>query len=593
MSTDSPQLAGSDFFEEFQKEFLDEASYLLELCEESYLNLERPENRRDELSKIFRLAHSIKATGAAVGFLDISRFTHSIEDCVTILRANPDLVNSEIISLFLRIGDALKYRIKMLKEKSTEAWDVTELENEIKAIAAELAQDHTQTQIHPVKSNQVTQVLHPVNGSSPIMPKPSEGKELPKEKKPNGQNTKSQQTSVKVDTERIDSVLDMVGELVVLKSQLKNEANGSHSTPKMNDLVSLLDKSIRELQDKALGMRMTPLKTLFLKTQRVVRDLSVKLNKPMEFVMTGEETELDRNMVELLGDPLMHIVRNALDHGIEPVDKRKTLGKSEKGTLTLQAQQVGGRVIVKVIDDGGGISRENIIKKAKEVGLTSGGKTPDAMSEQEVLQLIFAPGFSTATCVSDVSGRGVGLDVVKTNIDQLKGNIEIKTEMGKGTSFIISVPLTTSISDGMQVTCEGQAFILPLDRIRELMDIKNETTTKLDEGQEVLNIRGKILPVLNLAKSLKKILDYTRTSQEKQNNNSEISNTIVVVESSTNGLVAIRVQAVVGQVQVVLKPLGEYFLACKEVAGAAILGDGKVALVLDIDNLKTGESQAA
>ncbi len=589
MPSDSPQIAGSDFFEELQKEFLDETGYLLELCEEAYLNLEKPEHRREELNKIFRLAHSMKTTGAALGLMDISHFTHRIEDCVMILRVNPDMVNSEIISLFLKTGDALKHRIKMLKEKSTEPWDVAELENEVKAIVSELAREYS-TQNQQPKSTQAP-LGNPVNTS--VKPKTSEGKDFSKEKKSNGQNGKPQQTSVKVDTERIDSVLDMVGELVVLKSQLKNEASGSHSTPKMNDLVSLLDKSIRELQDKALGMRMTPLKTLFLKTQRVVRDLSVKLSKPMDFVMMGEETEIDRNMVELLGDPLMHIVRNALDHGIEPADKRKALGKPEKGTITLHAQQVGGRVIVKVIDDGGGISRENIVKKAKEVGLTSGGKPPDALSEQEVLQLIFAPGFSTAKYVSDVSGRGVGLDVVKTNIEQLKGNIEIKTEIGKGTSFIISVPLTTSISDGMQVTCEGQSFILPLDRIRELMDIKNETTTKLDEGQEVLNIRGKILPVLNLAKSLKKILEYSGANRENQNNNSENPNTLVIVESSTNGLVAIRVQAVIGQVQVVLKPLGEYFLACKEVAGAAILGDGKVALVLDIDNLKTGESQAA
>jgi two-component system chemotaxis sensor kinase CheA len=591
MSIDNDQA----FIEEIQRDFLEETTFLLEQCEESYLKLEKPENRAEELGKIFRLAHSMKGAGASVGFLDLSAFAHVVEDCLTILRVTPELVSSDIISLLLRSGDAFKIRVKMLKEKSTEPWDVRALTEEVKAATLALGGAGIATKEAPAPlvtpvtpSSAPAAAVTPVAASSaspaPAAPPaddhaaPASGGAQSSAPRP-GQK---QSSSVKVDTDRIDAVLDMVGELVVLKSQLTTETEAYRSNLRLNGLVSLIEKSIRDLQDKALGMRMTPLKSLFLKTQRVVRDLSVKLNKPVDFQMQGEDTEIDRTMVELLGDPLMHIARNALDHGIEKADRRQQAGKPPAGKITLIAQQMGGRVVVKISDDGGGIDREKILKKALEKGLVPQDRTPESISDQEVYQLIFAPGFSTAETVSDVSGRGVGMDVVKTNVEKLKGTIEIKTRLGQGSTFEISLPLTTSITDGMQVQAAGQPFILPLDGIRELVDFNESATTQMHDGNEVLNVRGKLLPIIDLDMALGYASERVSGAEK----------TIVVVEGN-RGIRAIRVDAVLGQVQVVLKTLGDYFSASRGIAGAAIMGDGKVALVLDIDNIESKESRAA
>ncbi len=579
METESDQM----FMEELQRDFLDEASFLVEQCEEAYLNLDKPENRREELSKIFRLAHSLKGAGSSVGFADLSHFAHVIEDCLTILRVNPDLVDAHAISLLLRAGDAIKIRIQMLKEKSTDPWKVEELYNELKVLVGRLSG----IPLNVEKASVAVEEVNTVVATMPDAKKVITDEQLHEENKKKSNLAaaiKTHTNSVKVDTDRIDSVLNMVGELVVIKSQLMNETlHGEKSNSKLNDLVSHLDKSIRDLQERALGMRMTPLKNLFLKTQRITRDLSLKLNKPIKFEMGGEDTEIDRNMIELLGDPFMHIVRNALDHGIEKLETRVASGKPASGTIKIIAQQSGGRIIVRISDDGGGISREKIIKKALEKGLISADKIPDKMPEQEVFQYIFAPGFSTADQISDVSGRGVGMDVVKTNIEQLKGTIDIKSEIGKGTTFIISVPLTTSITEGMQVICSGQQYILPLDRIRELIDNEEEITTQLTPDKLMLKVRENILPVVDLAQLSGH--SYFASPEPTEANQSKRNNTVIVVESS-QGLLALRLNAVIGQVQVVLKPMGDYFSTCPGIAGAAILGDGKVALVLDVDNLE-------
>lgn len=379
--------------------------------------------------------------------------------------------------------------------------------------------------------------------------------------------------SVKIDTERIDAVLGVVGELVVLKSQLMNETQAYTSNLKLNAIVSLIEKSIRDLQDKALGMRMTPLKSLFIKTQRIARDLSVKLGKPVEFEMSGEETEIDRTMVELLGDPLMHLVRNALDHGIERPEQRAAAGKIGKGVIRLSAQQAGSRVIVKISDDGAGINEEKIIRKAMEKNLVPSTQDPHRLEPQQIYQLIFAPGFSTAEVVSDVSGRGVGMDVVKSNIDKLKGTIHIESQKGLGTTFIISVPLTTSITEGMQIQCAGQRYVLPLDGIRELIDFNGAAITINNTDREIFNARGSLLPVIDLDKVF-----HTQASSSQ-------TKTIIVVETN-KGRIALKVEAVLGQVQVVLKAMGEFFSSAPGIAGAAILGDGKIALVLDVDSLE-------
>jgi two-component system chemotaxis sensor kinase CheA len=564
-----------NFLDVIQTDFLEEATYLLDQCEESYLKLEKPEVRQDELRKIFWFCHFLKGAGVSIGYSDLSEVALIVEDLLCILLAKSQVVDSKIISVLLKVGDLFKSRINALKDKVDIPWDHKLVTDEVKQLIKKLGGSSI--------TIQETNMLF--NGM-----KPTSSLELPKltEKVANFfSETKGASGSVKIDTDRIDAVLDIVGELVVLKSQLINETQKYHTNLKLNSLVALVEKSIRELQNKSLGLRMMPMRHLFLKTQRVVRDLSVKLDKPVDFEMSGEDTEIDRAMVDFLADPLLHIIRNAIDHGVEAPRIRQNIGKTPQGKITLSARQLGGRVLISISDDGGGIHRDKILKRVREKKLVPENINLDAMNNQEVYQFIFATGFSTAEFVSEISGRGVGMDVVRSNIEKLKGEIEIKTEVGKGTTFIISIPLTTSITDGMQIISGGQAYILPLDVIRELVDLKIEAVTHMHNGQEVLNVRGKCLPILDLGWQLRSngILKGYDAETVGPSTTDKSNDTIVVVESN-QGLIALRVESVIGQVQVVLKSLGGYFNESQGVVGASILSDGKVALVLDVDHLK-------
>lgn len=552
-----------DFMEKLRIEFLDEVTFLLEDCDECYLKLEDADIRSEQLDKIFRLAHSMKGAGAAVGYTDLSEFAHRVEDSLSILRAHPHLVTPEIISLLLECGDAFKNRIDMFKRKDPAFWDIDPLKTRVKKLVEMLEEkknapsDEGEAEAPVAKENTTS-------GKSSGVATPS---------------VPATTASIKIDAERIENVLDLVGELVVTKSQLTNQTSQYSADLKLNAIVSLMEKTIRELQDSAMSMRMTPLKGLFLKTQRIVRDLSIKLNKPIQFSMSGEDTEIDRTMVELLSDPLLHIARNSLDHGIEKQEARLSRNKPAKGSIHLSAQQVGARVIVKISDDGGGINRGRIIKKAIEKGIIAANRDPSTLNDRDVVNLIFAPGFSTAEKVTDVSGRGVGMDVVKTNIEKLKGVIDVETEEGKGTTLKISIPLTTAITDGMIILVGDQRFILPIDSIKELVTFNPSSITEIQANAEVFNYRGTVLPVLCLRKLL-----CQGASIRSQGLHPGVPRTLAVIETS-HQMIALELGEVKDHTQVVLKPLGPSFENIGGISGTAILGDGKVALVLDPQGL--------
>ncbi|MFN7684377.1 MAG: chemotaxis protein CheA [Oligoflexia bacterium] len=564
-----------EFLAELQSDFLNEVSFQLEQCEESYLKLDDPSVRSEELGKIFRLAHSLKGTGAAVGFEDLAGFAHVVEDCLTLLRTQPALVSTEVISLLLRCGDAFKLRIEQLKKKDPSPWNPEALAAEVRAMNAKLAQggvqgagDHKPAykdddaawkQLAQVTQLEVKkQELEFVKAESepqPAVPTPPV-------------LSGAVHSVVKVDAERVDAVLNLVGEMVVLKSQLLNRAEAYSSDQGLLQLVTLVDKAVRELQDKTLSMRLTPLKSLFLKTQRVVRDLSLKLEKPVEFEMTGEETEIDRSMVEALSDPLMHLARNALDHGIESSEVRASGGKPTQGTICLSAGYRGGRIVLELKDDGGGLHTQKIAAKAVEKGILSESAV-SAMSDAQIHQLIFAAGFSTADKITDVSGRGVGLDVVRTQVEKLKGHIDLESTPGKGTTIRITVPLTTSILDGMGVTVGGETYLLPMESIIELAELESSSLVRVlgGEGTTVWHRRGKVYPVIDL--------------RQKFGRSQSTGETRVALVDSGGSRIALLVDSLLGQTQVVLKPLEETVRSCKGISGAAILGDGRVALVLD------------
>lgn len=641
-------MSGDDFLEELKRDFLNEALFMMEQYEESMLALESSADPQEHIGCIFRVAHSIKGGAAAVGFEDLSHFAHKAEDLLSILRVYPEKITTEIITLFLSVGDQFKTRLQQLKSYDTSEWDVADLTAQLKSWIEkfQVTSMPTTSESAEVNSSGVnlastfeqptdefffskgTEVPNP---SSLEASQPSEDVTnyellaeleaqmaeqekaaqvvVPLSEPPIADRSTVDQSKVtsiskttdlavkkanqenailKVDSLRVDAVLDVVGEIVVLKNQLlHSDAVRSDVDQRLNIIVDQLDKSIRDLYEKTLGIRMTPLKSLFMKLQRTVRDVSVKLKKPVDLQLIGEDTEVDRSVFELLGDPLMHMARNAMDHGIENIEDRKAKGKPDVAKLTISAKQVGGSVLIEISEDGRGIDREKILKKAMEKNMISDLASVQGMRDEDVYQFIFAPGFSTAEAVTDLSGRGVGLDVVRSNIEKVKGNIRVKSELGAGTTFQISIPLTTSITDGIVVGIMGQSYMIPIYSIREIVQFKDDEVTEVANVGQVLRIRDRLTPVLNLEKTLIRLQDKTgnRVVDKDQNK------TYVVLES-TQGQAALLVDEIIGQSQVVAKPL-QVGHEVPEVSGAATLGDGRTILILEPNALAQGLSHSS
>lgn len=576
-----------DFLQELRKDFLDEATYLLEQCEESYLKLEDPAHRAEELARIFRLAHSIKGGSAVVNLTDLAEFAHIVEDCLSLLRNKPQAITSEIITTLLKAGDCFKERIDMLRRNDSREWNTNEISAELKKVIQKLQTAIDNENLVEIEAEISVQLAQLTRENIPEPGQvPSKAESQSEESDEGSHSNKEGLSSIKVDTERVESVLNLVGELVVIKSQLMNQCSIYAQDLRLASIVSLMDRTIRDLQDKTLSIRMTPLKGLFIKAQRMVRDLSIKLGKSVDFQMIGESTEIDRTMIELLADPLMHMIRNSLDHGIETSDTRVATGKSKTGNILLSAEQLGGQILLRLRDDGAGLNRQAILDKVIAKGLLPKDRAPDTLSDQEVFNFIFLPGFSTTEKVTDLSGRGVGMDIVKTNITKLKGSIQIESTKGHGTTFNISIPITTSITDGMIIEVSQQSYILPTDIIRELITLDQQTLIELSPGKKVFHYRDSVYPIIHLNEVLPSHQDLQTSSYPGM---------IAIVQVGLNP-VALSIDRVLGQTQVVLKPLGNQFHSVKGIAGVAILGDGKVALVLDpqgIFELKGSQSQNA
>lgn len=414
---------------------------------------------------------------------------------------------------------------------------------------------------------------------------------------------KNTNSTIKVDTGRVDSVLDAVGELVVLKNQLvHDETVRSGVNLRLEAIVDQLDKAVRELYEKTLSIRMTPLKSMFIKIQRIVRDVSLSLDKPVDLQLIGEETEVERTVFELLGDPLVHLVRNSMDHGVEKKEVRQERGKPLTAKVVVSAKQSGGNVIIEIIDDGGGINREKVLSKAIDRGFVPAGVDPSTIPDEQVFQFIFYPGFSTAEKISDLSGRGVGLDVVKSNLDKINGKINIFSKAGQGTTFRLTIPLSTAITDGIIVALDGARYILPIHSIREIVRVLPQDYTQISGAGKVASIRGHLLPVIDVSKTLGSInwtlnkRDGQLTQRRENSLSARREETMLVIIESMTGQMAFPVDDVLGQAQVVVKPIttGQDI---PEVAGAAILGDGRTVLILEpgalVSNVVKGREMAA
>ncbi|MEX8192059.1 chemotaxis protein CheW [Comamonas guangdongensis] len=375
-------------------------------------------------------------------------------------------------------------------------------------------------------------------------------------------------TSIRVDVKKVDQLINLVGELVITQAMLAQNSQGLDPAVYQQLLAGLadLDRNTRDLQESVMSIRMIPMSTVFSRFPRMLRDLAGKLGKKIDLITLGEATELDKGLVEKITDPLTHLVRNSVDHGIELPEDRLAAGKSDHGTLTLAASHQGGSIVIEVRDDGRGMNREKILSKARERGMD----VSDALPDSEVWQLIFAPGFSTADVVTDVSGRGVGMDVVKRNITSLGGTVEIESNAGQGMKVAVRLPLTLAIMDGMSVGVGEEVYILPLSSVVESFQVNADDVSTVANGTQLVKVRDEYMPVIALE----------RTFKVPRADESQTSNIMVVVEAE-GGRVALLVDELLGQHQVVVKNLESNYRKVPNVSGATILGDGSVALILD------------
>lgn len=380
---------------------------------------------------------------------------------------------------------------------------------------------------------------------------------------------------MRVDIEKLDVLMNLVSELIIAKNGLvsiNSTEEDTKSDAAFNEQIEYLESVTTSLHESVMKVRMVPIENVVNRFPRMIRDLSKKLNKKMELHMTGEETELDRTVIDEIGDPLQHLLRNSADHGLEDNDERIALGKEEVGNIYLDAYQDGNNVNIEVRDDGAGINVDKVRNKAIEKG-TITAEQAENMTDKEIIDLLFRPSFSTAEKITDVSGRGVGLDVVKTKIEGLGGNIECKSVMGEGSSFIIRLPLTLAIIQALMVELGTEKYAIPLGSIETIEDVL-VTDIKYVQTKEVINLRGTVIPLIRLDQ----ILDIEASGNETE------SLTVVIVKKS-NKLAGLVVDNLIGQQEIVIKSIGSYINCSKMIGGATILGDGEIALILEVNAL--------
>ncbi len=416
------------------------------------------------------------------------------------------------------------------------------------------------------------QAAPPASASEPQQPKPVAAVAKPAAPKAEKPAAALEASTIRVSVEKVDQLINLVGELVITQAMLAQNSRGLDPVVYQQLVTGLtdLDRNTRDLQEAVMSIRMIPMSTVFSRFPRMLRDLANKLGKKVELVTQGEATELDKGLVEKITDPLTHLVRNSCDHGVEMPADRLAAGKPEVGTITLAASHQGGSIVIEVRDDGRGLSREKLLRKAREKGIDA----PDSLTDSEVWNLIFAPGFSTAETVTDVSGRGVGMDVVKKNITSLGGTVEIDSAEGYGMRVAVRLPLTMAIMDGMSVGVGEEVYILPLSSVVESFQVSQEMVKTIGGSGRVVEVRDEYMPVIEL----EKVFQVPRFDWEHNSG-------IMVVVEAESGRVALLVDELLGQQQVVVKNLETNYRKVNDVSGATIMGDGRVALILDVGSL--------
>ncbi|SHN42114.1 chemotaxis protein CheW [Cryptosporangium aurantiacum] len=588
-----------DELDDIVQEFLVESHENLDQLDRDLVALEQHPDSRELLSSIFRTIHTIKGTSGFLAFHRLETVTHAGESLLSRLRDGAQSMNVESADALLRMVDSVRALLTSIEESGAEG-DI-DVQPAIEAVtaciedgsgkpkaaapAAPPPAEETLAETEPeaVADDTVEAELEPEPEPEPVgkapVPAPRAGLTPPPGAPEPGEEGNAPQrrsvaeSSIRVDVDLLDALMRLVGELVLTRNQLVRGVS-EMSDPALTRTTQRLNLITSELQESVMKTRMQPIDQIWSKLPRVVRDLSSQLGRQIKLAMEGRETELDRSLLESVKDPLTHLVRNAVDHGIEPPDVRRAAGKNPEGTLTLRAYHEGGHVVVEVADDGAGIDPDRVASTALDRGVITRDQLA-RMETSDILQLLFQPGFSTAKKVTNVSGRGVGMDVVKTNIEKIGGTVDVDSTPGRGTTWRLTIPLTLAIIQALTVECSTEQYAIPQIAVDELVFVDGSSDKNIEHvsGAPVYRLRGKLLPLVRLDETL---------GLPVGSNDKDVYIAVLQAEGRRFGLVVDRV---LNTEEIVVKPLAALLKDIGVYQGSTILGDGKVALILDVQSL--------
>jgi two-component system chemotaxis sensor kinase CheA len=534
--------------------FVTDALDHLGTIESTILQLEAAPDDTKLLNDVFRPFHTVKGNAGVLGLMSIQEVAHRLETLLDLARSGKHPLGPAEVDVVLKSVDLLTLMIRELPARA----------------AGQVGTDVSRRRRELLEMVNALIAGGPAADAQPAAAAPHEAAvpaaAVRKERRDDAQST------VKVNTRKLDALLDMVGELVIAQSILAEDPVLVRSLDeRLNDRLAQLKRITSELQRSAMAMRMVPIRQTFQKMARLVRDMGRQSDKPITLVLSGEDTELDRKVVEQLNDPLMHMIRNCIDHGIEPAAERKAAGKPITAEIRLSAYHQAGSIVVEVADDGAGLNTDKIRETALEHGILDADAQ---LSPSEIHQLIFQAGFSTADEVTEISGRGVGMDVVRRNVESLRGRIDIQTSPGRGTTFVVRLPLTLAIVDGLVLSVGAERFVIPTFAVRESLRPLPDQVHTLQGRPRMVRVRERLIPLLHLG-------SVFRISGAREH----IAESTVVIVEDADRPVALVVDELLGKYEVVIKSLGDAFGSVRGVAGGAILGDGRIGLILDAGGL--------
>jgi two-component system chemotaxis sensor kinase CheA len=580
MIADEIELAVVQSDPELGNLFIAEALDHLGTIEAKLLELDEHPEDTGLLNDIFRPFHTVKGNASALGIVSVERVAHKVENLLDLARSGKIRVGAPEVDLVLRSVDVLTMMITDVghrlagRPRVASGDEAVVLVHQVEHLIAQQLEggDATLGMIEPIASAESEAAdeeapLAAVASDEPAFEHDRRGA-APSRRRDDAPMLAAAATAIKVDTRKLDNLVDVVGELIVVQSLIQQDpALSSLVDGRLARNMAQLRRLTADLQRNSMALRMVPIRQAFQKVARVVRDISRKAGKPVDLVITGEDTELDRKMVEEITDPLMHMARNSVDHGIEQGDVRQAAGKPARATVSLSAYYQGSHVIIEVKDDGAGLNTERILESARKKGLIAPDATP---APDDIHRLIFEPGFSTAAKVTEVSGRGVGMDVVRRNIESLRGRVDIRTERGQGSTFLVRLPLTLAVLDGLLVRVGSERCVLPAAAVRESLRPKPEHVHFVQGHPRMVQVRESVLPLVSLGAVLGMSCNALDPS----------SATVVVVEEGGTRI-GLVVEELLHKQEVVVKSLGDSFAAVRGVAGGAVLGDGRIGLILD------------